>query len=215
MRQHDDTTLMIYAFLNQKGGVGKTTLSIHTAAALSNRGRRVLLIDADPQGSSLAWSNYREKPMFTVVGMAKASLHKEIKMMASDYEDVIIDGPPRVTELARSIILASDLVIIPLQPSPMDVWAAAETVDLIREAQIYKPDLQVVLAVNRKIANTAIGRDVREALTELEVPILTTDIAQRVAFAESIVTGDTVLESSDRKAAKEVQTFVNELERFS
>ena len=84
---------MIYAFLNQKGGVGKTTLSIHTAAELSNRGRRVLLIDADPQGSSLGWSNHRETSNFTVVGMAKATIHKEIESLAQDYYDVVIDGP--------------------------------------------------------------------------------------------------------------------------
>lgn len=167
---------MIYAFLNQKGGVGKTTLSIHTAAELSRRGRRVLLI--------------------------------------ADYDDVVIDGPPRVTDLARSIILAADVVVIPLQPSPMDVWAAAETVDLIREAQVFKPEVLCCLAVNRKIANTAIGRDVREALTELEVPILKSDVGQRVAFAESAATGTTVLDQKLSKAAREIKKFVNELRRL-
>ncbi|GAB5517203.1 ParA family partition ATPase [Rhodopirellula baltica] len=205
---------MIYAFLNQKGGVGKTTLSIHTAAELSNRGRRVLLIDADPQGSSLGWSNHRETSNFTVVGMAKATIHKEIESLAQDYDNVVIDGPPRVTELARSIILASNVVIIPLQPSPMDVWAAAETVDLVREAQMFNPKIKCCLALNRKIANTAIGRDVREALKELDVPILKSDIGQRVAFAESAASGTTVLNQERSKAAKEIKRFVNELRRL-
>ncbi len=205
---------MIYAFLNQKGGVGKTTLSIHTAAELIVRKRRVLLIDADPQGSALAWSNYREHADFTVVGMAKATLHKEIDNLAKDYDDVIIDGPPRVTELARSIILAADVVVIPLQPSPMDVWAAAETVDLVREAQVFKPDLRCCLALNRKIANTAIGRDVRDALVELDVPILKSDIGQRVVFAESAASGTTALDQKRSKAAKEITRFVNELRRL-
>lgn len=211
---HRNTTYMIYAFLNQKGGVGKTTLSIHTAADLSSRGRRVLLIDADPQGSSLAWSNFRENADFSVVGMAKATIHKEIKSVAKDYDDVVIDGPPRVTELARSIILASRIVVIPLQPSPMDVWAAAETVDLVREAQLFNPEIKCCLAVNRKITNTAIGRDVRTALKELEVPVLMADIGQRIAFAESAATGSTVLEQKRSKAAKEIRKFVNELRRI-
>jgi chromosome partitioning protein len=205
---------MIYAFLNQKGGVGKTTLSIHTAAELSCRGRRVLLIDADPQGSSLGWSDHRETSNFTVVGIAKATIHKEIESLARDYDDVVIDGPPRVTELARSIILAANIVIIPLQPSPMDVWAAAETVDLVREAQVFNPEIKCCLALNRKIANTAIGRDVREALKELEVPILKSDIGQRVAFAESAASGTTVLDQKRSKAAKEITKFVNELRRL-
>lgn len=205
---------MIYAFLNQKGGVGKTTLSIHAAADLSSRGRRVLLIDADPQGSSLAWSNYRDKADFSVVGMPKATIHKEIDSLAQDYDDVVIDGPPRVTELARSIILASNIVIIPLQPSPMDVWAAAETVDLVREAQVFNPEIKCCLALNRKIANTAIGRDVRVALAELDVPILKSDIGQRVAFAESAATGSTVMDQKRSKAAKEIKKFVNELRRI-
>ncbi|MCO8125188.1 AAA family ATPase [Stieleria sp. TO1_6] len=206
---------MIYAFLNQKGGVGKTTLSIHTAEELARRKRRVLLIDADPQGSAMNWSNCRESASFTVVGMPKATIHKEIEMLSVNYDDVVIDGPPRVTELARSIVLAADLVVIPLQPSPLDLWAASETAELVREAQTYKPEIGVCLALNRRIANTAIGRDVRIALKELEVPVLRSDIGQRVAFAETAVTGMTVLNKKHSKAAREIRKFVNELRRVA
>lgn len=205
---------MIYAFLNQKGGVGKTTLAIHLAAELSRRGSRVLLIDADPQGSAMAWSGAREEPAFSVIGMPKVTLHKEVMAIAADYDHVVIDGPPRVTELARSVILSADLIIIPVQPSPYDVWAAVDTVDLIREAIVYKENLKSVIAINRKIVNTAIGRDVREALDTLELPILKADICQRVAFAESAATGSTVVEQSDSKAAREIARFVDEVVRF-
>ncbi|MBK4362064.1 AAA family ATPase, partial [Candidatus Hamiltonella defensa] len=126
---------MIISVLNQKGGVGKTTLSINIAAQLSLNGKRTLLLDADPQGSSLDWAAARdEESLFTVVGLPRATLHKEIRKFAEDYEHIIIDGPPRVTELARSAIMAADMVIIPVQPSPYDVWAAQEVIALINEA---------------------------------------------------------------------------------
>jgi chromosome partitioning protein len=204
---------MIYAFLNQKGGVGKTTLSLHVASAFARSQQRVLLIDADPQQSAMKWSTVRSGPVdFAVIGMAKATLHKEIVSLSANYDHVVIDGPPRVTELARSIIIASDVVVIPVQPSPFDVWAAAETVELIKEARVYKENLKAVIAINRKIVNTAIGRDVREALASLDVPILTADVAQRVGFAEAVAGGKTVLDTDpDGTAAREVISLVREL----
>ena len=206
---------MIYGVLNQKGGVGKTTISIHLAADLARRDRRVLLIDADPHGGSLSWSTIREAVEFTVVGLPKATLHKELESLAADYDDVVIDGPPRLSELARSIIFGSDLIVVPVQPSPLDVWAATETVDLINEAKTFRPEIKCVLAVNRRIANTAIGRDVKAALEELETPVMQTDIGQRVAFAEAMSSGQTVLERPMSKAAHEVRMFVNELRRIT
>ena len=91
---------MIYAFLSQKGGVGKTTLSIHLADALARRGSRVLLIDADPQQSAMKWSTFRAgENKFSVIAMAKPTLHKELTPIYSDYTDIVIDGPPRFHEL--------------------------------------------------------------------------------------------------------------------
>src|SRR5476651_1895592 len=204
---------MIYAFLNQKGGVGKTTLSLHAAAALARSKNRVLLIDADPQQSAMKWSAVRTGAVaFSVIGMAKATLHKEITSLEADYDHVVIDGPPRVTELARSIILSADIVVIPVQPSPFDVWAAAETADLVKEARVFKENLKAVIAINRKIVNTAIGRDVRDALASLELPILAADVSQRVGFAEAVASGQTFLDTDpDGLAAREVILLVREL----
>lgn len=93
----------------------------------------------------------------------------------------------------------------------MDVWEAAKTIDLVREAQAYKPNLQCCLVVNRKIANTAIGRDVRTALRDLRLPILKSDVGQPVSFAEIAADGSTVLTKKRSKAAKEIQRLVKEL----
>lgn len=208
---------MIIGILNQKGGVGKTTLSINLATAFALRDERVLLVDADPQGSSLAWSSVRsEPPLFPVVGMPKASLHKDLPELAENYDRVIIDGAPRVNEIARSAIMASDLVLIPVQPSPVDVWATDEIVRLIIEAQTYRPDIRGAFVINRKIANTAIGRDVAKAFGEHPFPVMKSVISQRVAFAESFTQGLSVMESgAGGSAAQEINVLIREIEKIT
>ena len=186
---------MIFGVLNQKGGVGKTTLSVNLAACLARTGARVLLIDADPQGSALDWAAARQsEPLFSVVGFPRATIHKEIAQLGQGYEHIIIDGPPRVTDLARSAIMASDIVVIPVQPSPYDIWAAEEVVKLITEARVYKENIKSVFVVNRKITNTAIGRDVRDALAAYPVHVLNASVAQRVVFAEAAAQGQAIFE---------------------
>jgi chromosome partitioning protein len=204
---------MIISVQNQKGGVGKTTLAIHISHALAAKGALVLLMDADPQGSARDWAAAREgKPPFTVVGLDRPTIHRDLPEIAKNYDHVVIDGPPRVSELARSAIAAADVVVIPVQPSPYDVWAAQEVIDLIKEASVFKENLKSVFAINRKIVNTAIGRDVVEALASYEIPVLAAQICQRISFAESAATGQTVLETDAKgQATKEITALVDEL----
>jgi chromosome partitioning protein len=208
---------MIYSVMNQKGGVGKTTLSLAIAACLARTGARVLLIDADPQGSALDWAAAREgDPLFSVVGFPRPTIHKEINQLAQGYDHVIIDGPPRVTDLARSAIMAADCVVIPVQPSPYDIWAADEVVKLIEEAKIYKENIKSVFVVNRKITNTAIARDVAAALASYPVHVLQATVTQRVIFAESAAQGQAVFEiDSTGPAATEIEAVVKELLEYS
>ena len=124
----------------------------------------------------------------------------------------MIDGPPRVNDLARSAILASDVVLVPVQPSPYDVWAAKDIVDLVAEASVFKETLKTGFVINRKIVNTTIGREVIEALASYPVPVLRAQICQRVSFAESAGQGRTVLETDPQgMASREITILVDEL----
>ena len=204
---------MVISVLNQKGGVGKTTIAIHVATALAQRGHNVLLVDADPQGSALDWSASREaESLFPVIGLPTKSLHKQIPTHAAHYDVIVIDGPPRVNEIARSAIIAADIVLIPVQPSPYDVWAAQEIVDLLSEARVFKEKQKSAFVINRKIVNTAIGRDVVEALAGFELPILSTSVCQRVIFAESAAQGSTALETDPNSlASNEINCLIDEV----
>ncbi|WP_142416978.1 ParA family partition ATPase [Bartonella massiliensis] len=208
---------MIIGFLNQKGGVGKTTLSVNLAASFARTGARVLLIDVDPQGSALDWAAAREDaPLFSVIGLPRATVHKEIAQIGHSYDHIIIDGPPRVTDLARSALMASDLVLIPVLPSPYDIWAADGIVKLIDEARVYKENLKSAFVINRKIVNTAIGRDVNEALGIYHVPVLSSSVAQRVIFAEAAAQGKAVYEVDKQgPATAEIEAVAAEIKELA
>ena len=206
-------SLVIITLQNQKGGVGKTTLSLNLAHYEQRSGYRVLLIDADPQGSARDWMAARGGPTpFAVVGVDRPTIHHDIAELRMGYDIVSSDSPPRVTDIARSAILAADIVVIPVQPSPLDVWAAQDTVALVQEAAVLKESVRSVFAINREIVNTAIGREVAEALEATELPVLHSHISQRVAFAESMAQGKTVFETQvDKKAIAEVEAFGTEV----
>jgi chromosome partitioning protein len=141
----------VICLLNQKGGVGKTTLALNLAAAYALGGEPVLYVDADPQSTALDWSTIRQQPpLFNVVGMPRNTLHTQLPTLGANYSWTIIDGPPLAGDVAKSGIYASNLVIIPLQPSGADKWSTEKILALVSEARFYFFNRKT--EVRRKIA---------------------------------------------------------------
>jgi chromosome partitioning protein len=214
------------AVLSEKGGVGKTTLALHLAymfakqCELQNVGYtepeyEIALIDADPQASIVSWYEERGKEtLFKVVEYPKPYIHTEIDNLVSSRSLYrVIDCPPRITDIARSAVLASDYVLIPVQPSSLDVWACQDTIALIGEAvEKFNLKLHYGIALNRVIVNTEISRKVGTALRKAGITVLDTWIKQRVAFAECVSAGKTIFETEPQsKGAYEMRQLFKDL----
>jgi chromosome partitioning protein len=222
----------IIAVANQKGGCGKTTTAVNLAGGLSFVGYKVLLVDSDPQGSASAWRNSTEENNlgFEIVAITKPVLHQDIPKLVerSRYEIVIIDCPPggagrsdrgRVVDITRSAMMAADVVILPVQPTPMDYHASESMLPLLQDISFYKPGIRVLLLVSRKSpSNTRLGKAAREAAREsfsvdgLGVRVMETEICNRQSFAEAPSSGKTVLSyAPGSKSAEEIEQLTQEV----
>lgn len=204
--------MYVIAVLNQKGGSGKTTIATHLARALQLEGKDVLLVDSDPQGSARDWAAVREDQPVTVVGIDRPTIGRDLKSVAHQ-EFVVIDGAPQAADLAVSAIKAADFVLIPVQPSPYDIWATAELVDLVKQRiEVTDGVLQAAFVVSRAIKGTRIGSEVAEALNGYELPVLESRITQRVSYPGTAAAGTTVLDSEPNgDAAAEVRALATEI----
>ena len=204
--------MKVISVLNQKGGSGKTTIATHLARAIQLKGFSVLLVDSDPQGSSRDWAAVNEENPVPVVGIDRPTIERDLKRIAEkDY--VIIDGAPQAADLAISAIKASDIIIIPVQPSPYDIWATSDLVDLVKQRiEMTDGKLKAVFVVSRTIKGTKIGKEISVALSDYDLPVLKTSITQRVIYPTSASMGSSVLdEEPTGEASKEINNLINEI----
>jgi len=209
---------MVIAITNQKGGVGKTTLSLHLAGEYARQRRSVKVIDMDPQSSGLSWLVQRDslehETLFEMDGYPKENLHRHIEQKSKGYDLVIVDVPPQVRELARSAIIGADLVLIPIRPGPLDVWAANDTVKIVNEAMIYRPELKCAFVVNGYVKGTGILPTTLKALEDHEPhKALRQVVGERIAFKYSLAEGQAIHEyEPSGKAAKEIKVLARQID---
>ena len=201
--------MAVVAILNPKGGSGKTTLATNLARSLHDCGCRVLIVDSDPQGSARDWhAADRENPV-PLVALDRAGSLKTLASMAESYDFIVIDGAAKLESMLAAAIKASDVVLIPVQPSPYDIWATADLVEAIQARQ------EIADGTPRKIAGTKLGSDVRSALGEHGLPILAAEVVQRQVYPRTAAAGLTVFDADNAQARDEIDAVATELQTLA
>jgi len=209
----------IIAVANQKGGSGKTTVSMQLAGTIARRGNKVLVVDADPQGTATRWaaSAEDEHPFpASVVGLSAASakVHREVKKFIDDYNYIIIDCPPAAdSPVPQSALLIADLVLVPLIPSPLDMWAAVGIRQVIANVSDLNEGLKARLVLNQCQPNTTLTQETLEVLPEFGIELARAQLRQRQVYRQSAVFGQTVHDFGGKASAaiEEIENLTNEV----
>lgn len=206
----------VVAIVNQKGGTGKTTLSINLASAFAEL-HSTLLLDADPQGSALDWADSRSTPQMNLdaLELPQGNLQREIRSLSQSYDWIIIDGPPGIGRTSAEAVRIADIVLIPTKPSPFDVWACADVVEAVKARQENTGGLPMAyFVITMARPRTRLVGQVDAALAEYGVPALGARTTERVAYPMSAIEGKSVLDSRDRTAQQEILKMRDEIVRL-
>ncbi len=203
----------VIAVVGNKGGAGKTTLSVNLASALA-RHTRVAVVDADPQGSALQWRAFAEHDSAIPVYEAGDQLGQQARDLLNEYEHVVFDCPPSVHAPQTTTVLGfCELALIPVQPSPVDLWATVHIENAVDQALKTNPGLRALLVLNQLETRTTLSRLAREALSEIGLPIANTALRRRAIYRNSALEGKSVFEMGRRgaDAAAELEQLIQEM----
>jgi chromosome partitioning protein len=201
----------IITIAQQKGGAGKTTLAAQLAVAFAAAGKRVAIVDIDPQASLADWYRLRNgagaRYPLDLSEVAGYRVSTELSRVKGSHDIVVVDSPPHAETEAKLAVRAADLVLVPVQLSPMDIWATGPTVQLARAASV-----PLLVVLNRVPPRGNIIQIMRAQLAENDFPVARSTIGNRIAFASSMLAGLTVLESAPRTAAAaEIRALAEEI----
>lgn len=206
----------VISILNQKGGSGKTTIAINLARAYQLQGHSVLLVDSDKQGSSRDWHSADENNPVPLLVLDQVSIDRDIKKVVNKYEYIIVDGSPQATEIATATIRASDFILIPMQPSPFDIWASSNLIELVKKRMTENQNLKAGIVLTRLVKNTKIGNEVSQIIHDFELPVLTSTISQRTCYPYSASLGKTIFhtERASSEPIAEINALANEIAKL-
>jgi len=205
----------VISFLQEKGGAGKTTMATNVSRGLRLRGYRVLLGDSDPQGSTRDWNETNQGTLVPVVGLDRETLPVDIKSLMDGYDFVIIDGAPQLTKMSAAAIKCSDIILVPVQPSPYDIWASLDLIEIIKSRQSVSHDKpEAAFVISRVIKNTKLSKEVNDSLMEYGICVFDSFTSQLVSYPTSASEGKSVYESPIWAQAKgEIESIIDELFR--
>ena len=204
----------ILAVAQQKGGAGKTTIAVQLGVWWACQGRKVALLDVDPQGSMKAWHGLRSEAgldgSLSVSDVAGWKLSSEIDSLKRDNDLIIVDTPPHAETDARVAVRAAQLILVPVQPSPMDWWATKPTLDMAA-----KEKTKFLLVLNRLPARGKLADAIRAKIEAAGLPLAKASLGNRSAFAVSMMEGKGVAETQPKgTAAAEIEALAKEIEKL-
>lgn len=206
--------MKIIACINEKGGSGKSTIACNLATALHRKGQRVVLIDADPQGTARDWraASPEDADLPPVVAIDRAqNLAGAIKTLGADI--AVIDGPAKAEAMTAAIVSAADVALIVIQPSGADVWASAAPVRMVRQKLDLGGKIDAAFLVNRTAGNTKLSKLIKDGeWNEYGLDQMSATVGNRVAFAQALTDGLSVYDLTDTAAQAEITNIINELE---
>jgi len=208
----------IIGIIQAKGGVGRSTIATNLAGILS-LSQTTLLIDCDmPQGTSSSWYVLRQEELPAAkLDLDQVNDYRQLvsrcRQLAPSYRYIIIDGPPRIAEMTRAILLLSTLCLIPLGASAAEIWSTGDLVKTIAEARSYRPDIDARLVWNRIRGRTREAQELRVAAeSALGLKEMEAALSYRVAYSEALARGLCADEWLDRVAHAEIRQLVSEVQ---